>query len=56
MYEILNRSKKLGISSKVSDSLENALKFVSKDNSSKPKTVLITGSLYLIGYFLEINN
>ena len=54
--EILNRSKKLGISSKVSDSLEKALKFVRKDNSSKPKTVLITGSLYLIGYFLEINN
>ena len=54
--EILNRSKKLGISSKVSDSLEKALKFVSKDNSSKQKTVLITGSLYLIGYFLEINN
>ena len=54
--EILNRSKKLGISSKVSDSLEKALKFVSKDDSSKPKTVLITGSLYLIGYFLEINN
>ena len=54
--EILNRSKKLGISSTVSESLEKALKFVSKDNSSKPKTVLITGSLYLIGYFLEINN
>ena len=54
--EILNRSKKLGISSEVSESLEKALNFISKDNSSKPKTVLITGSLYLIGYFLERNN
>ncbi len=55
-YEILNKSKKLGINSKVSESLEKALKFVRKDNSSKPKTILITGSLYLIGYFLGKNN
>ena len=55
-YEILNKSKKLGINSLVSESLEKALKFVRKDNSSKPKTILITGSLYLIGYFLGKNN
>ena len=37
LNEILNRSKKLGISSKVSDSLEKALKFVSKDEFFKTK-------------------
>ena len=46
----LNRSKKLDINSQVSESLEKALN-CHKENSSIPKTVLITGSLYLIGYF-----
>ncbi|MFL2801299.1 MAG: bifunctional folylpolyglutamate synthase/dihydrofolate synthase [Paracoccaceae bacterium] len=52
---IAEKSKALGINSQVAGSLEKALKIVSEDQPSLPKRILITGSLYLVGYFLEKN-
>ena len=53
--DIMEKSKALGINSQVTESLEKALKNISEEQPSLPKRVLITGSLYLVGYFLEKN-
>ena len=53
--DIVEKSKALGINSQVTESLEKALEIISEDQSFLPKRVLITGSLYLVGYFLEKN-
>ena len=53
--EIVRKSKKLGINSQVGENLENILKLLISEKKSKSKKILITGSLYLVGYFLEKN-
>ena len=53
--EIVRKSKRLGINSQVGENLENILKFLISEKKSKSKKILITGSLYLVGYFLEKN-
>ena len=52
---IVQESIKKKIDSYTADSLENALKTISIEKSSIAKRVLVTGSLYLIGHFLEKN-
>ena len=53
--EIVRKSKKLGINSQVGENLENILKLLISEKKNKSKKILITGSLYLVGYFLEKN-
>ena len=53
--DIFDVSKSLGINSQVIDSIENALQIISLESISVPKKILITGSLYLVGSFLEKN-
>ncbi len=53
--DIFDVSKSLGINSQVIDSIENALQIISLESTSVPKKILITGSLYLVGSFLEKN-
>ena len=53
--EIVRKSKKLGINSQVGENLENTLELLISEKKSKSKKILITGSLYLVGYFLEKN-
>ena len=52
IYEI---SKSLDINSQVTNSLEKALQIITIEKTSNPKKILITGSLYLVGSFLEKN-
>ena len=52
IYEI---SKSLDINSQVAESLEKALQIIYNEKISIPKIILITGSLYLVGSFLEKN-
>ena len=53
--EIFEISRSLNINSQVTDSLEKALQIISLEKTSLPKKILITGSLYLVGSFLEKN-
>ncbi len=53
--DIFKKSMSLDINSEFTDSLENALKIISLDKQSLPKKILITGSLYLVGSFIEKN-
>ena len=53
--EVLEKSKSLNINSQASESLENALQTISNEKISIPKIILVTGSLYLVGSFLEKN-
>ncbi len=53
--DIFEKSKSLDINSQVTESLEKALQIVYNEKTSIPKIILITGSLYLVGSFLEKN-
>ncbi len=53
--DIFKISKSLDINSQVTESLEKALQIISDEKMSIPKKILITGSLYLVGSFLEKN-
>ena len=53
--DIFEISKSLDINSQVTESLEKALQIISDEKMSIPKKILITGSLYLVGSFLEKN-
>ena len=53
--DIFEKSKSLDINSQVSESLEKALQIIYNEKTSIPKIILITGSLYLVGSFLEKN-
>ena len=52
---IFEISKSLDINSQITESLKKALRIISNEKTSIPKKVLITGSLYLVGSFLEQN-
>ena len=53
--DILEISNSLNINSQVTGSLEKALQTISNEKTLKPKKILVTGSLYLVGSFLEQN-
>ena len=53
--DIFEKTKSLDINSQVTESLEKALQIVYNEKTYIPKIILITGSLYLVGSFLEKN-
>ncbi len=53
--DIFEISKSLDINSQITESLKKALQIISNEKTSIPKKILITGSLYLVGSFLEQN-
>ena len=52
---IVDKAEELGINSKTSENIEKAINIVISDNTPLQKKILITGSLYLVGYFLKLN-
>ena len=53
---IINASSKLKIPSIAAKDLVTAMQIVKKEKSILPKRILITGSLYLVGRFLDYNS
>ncbi len=53
---IVKTATKLNIPSAIASSIENALEVIKKDKSVLPKTILIGGSLYLVGHCLKLNS
>ena len=53
--DIFEKTKSLDINSQITESLKKALQIISNEKTSTPKKILITGSLYLVGSFLEKN-
>ncbi|MED5532320.1 MAG: hypothetical protein VYA61_08130, partial [Pseudomonadota bacterium] len=49
-------SPKIKIQCFVSKRIEHALYDINKQKSTLPKRILITGSLYLVGHFLQANS
>ena len=53
---IMNASSKLNIPSITAKDIASALQIIKEEESVLPKRILITGSLYLVGKFLEYNS